>query len=48
MANKTVKMTSPTGATVTVDAEKVDGLLGRGFTKEAAKKADSHSKSSKK
>lgn len=30
------RLTSPTGATVSVDDSKVDGLLGRGFTREGA------------
>ena len=51
MADKSVKLTSPTGATVSVDASKAEGLLRRGFTeasttKTTAKKASS-SKSSK-
>jgi hypothetical protein len=53
MASKTTKLTSPQGATVSVDSSKVEGLLGRGFTQEStsstkttAKKASS-SKTSK-
>ena len=48
MAAKSVKLTSPTGATVTVDEAKVDGLLSRGFTQESTKTTAKKSSSSKK
>lgn len=36
MAGKTTKLTSPSGAKVSVDDSKVEGLLRHGFTAEAA------------
>lgn len=53
MADKTTKLTAPSGATVSVNSDKVDELLRRGFseeqasTKTTAEKASS-SKSEKK
>jgi len=51
MASKSTKLTSPSGATVTVDSSKVEGLLSRGFTEDSgsktATKKSTSSKSSK-